>query len=205
MTIHLISTLDKKEWPSIWQKCFNIFISSPYKVKLWNTKDIIDELKKDDLEFYNNYLESLDDIFKIDYIRYIILEKYGGAYFDLDIEIKQDFLQYLDPSRLYFLEGDVGEHVANSLMISPSNGYQDLWAAVKLYMKQRIIKYYTQASQDKYNVVWVIGSTALSNWFIKYYKQYQRPLYRSLSILHFSEEHEISFARHHTTSYWLKE
>ena len=105
MNIHLIAPQDKSKWPDIWHECFESLIKSKHNINIWNDKGIEQLLREDDNEFYNEYLNKLHIIYQIDYVRYIILEKYGGAYFDMDIKIIDDsFSDLLDNNTIYILE-----------------------------------------------------------------------------------------------------
>ena len=132
MTIHLIAAGDLENpnnWPKIWSKCYNIWKSSPYKIKLWGDKDINNLLIEDDEGFFKDYLSNLKPIFKWDYVRPLILKKFGGAYFDMDIEIFFDFLPQLNPNVVYIMGGhkeiDKKNIVENSIMISYPNLYNN--------------------------------------------------------------------------------
>jgi len=74
LTIHLLAPEDKNKWPDVWHHCFSIFQKLPYKIKMWGDNDIDEILSKDDKEFLD-ILNTLPPIYKLDYVRYLILEK----------------------------------------------------------------------------------------------------------------------------------
>ena len=95
MTIHFLAPEDKDKWNPIWEKCFNTWAQTKHDINVWTDEGIDKLLQEDDIYFYENYLNKLDNIYKFDYVRYIILEKYGGAYFDIDIELVNNFFLFI--------------------------------------------------------------------------------------------------------------
>lgn len=61
-------------------------IYDDYEIKVWNDEDVINEQLIPDFlyEYYIN--ENFPNAFKADILRYLILKKYGGLYFDTDFE-----------------------------------------------------------------------------------------------------------------------
>lgn len=199
MEIHLIAPKDKNKWPSIWHHCFKIWENSPYVIKLWDDEEDINNLikKNDGIEFFN-IINKLPKIFKIDYVRYIILKNYGGAYFDMDVEIFIDFLPQLKKDRIYVCEGtDIGPYLTNHILISPKN--HKIWDTILEWVKRDITLFSDQYLSDPNPnlVVNVVGPVCLSRFFMKY-----NPNFGILSHLHFSEKNDISFCRHHYTNKW---
>ena len=85
----------------------------------------------------------------------MILEKFGGAYFDLDIEVKLDFLPFLSTQRTYLMEATShDEIVQNSIMISldktPFSTY--FWSNIKNYSKSKIINN-PKICKDEFSIV----------------------------------------------------
>ena len=193
---------DSSNWPKIWHKCYNIWKSSPYEIKLWGDKDIDNLLREDDEEFFK-IIDSLPKIYKIDYVRYIILEKFGGAYFDMDIEIVDgSFLNKLNPNKMYFMEGTLGSYIENSIMIATnfSSYNQSLFYRVKTYIKRKIIDNIEDCTT--YHVLKYVGAYALSDWFSRYIHQTDQQ-YGILGQYQFgSTNNEIAYTRHHQTSKW---
>lgn len=205
MTIHLISTIDSSKWPPIWFKCLEIWQKSSYNIKVWDKLSIEAELKLDDESFYNEYLHHLDEIYQVDYVRYIILEKYGGAYFDLDIEIVNDFFPLLKDNKAYIMEGTCGTYVENSIMIAPHNSNKEMWNRVKLFTKNNIILKFKECRADKYNVIKTVGAMALSEFCLRGFPQELDPrgFFDILSFEHFANiKSSLSFSRHHQTGMW---
>tara|TARA_R110000822_G_scaffold281276_5_gene403009 strand:+ start:619 stop:1242 length:624 start_codon:yes stop_codon:yes gene_type:complete len=206
--IHLIVAgkyENRESWPPIWEQCHQSIEKLGYPIKIWNNKKIFNELKSDDEYFYNEYLSKLDSVYKWDYVRYIILERYGGIYIDMDIEILYNFFPMLNKNKMYMMEGDIGELYNNCLMISPNNlQTQELWRTVRLFIKQKIIDNF-ELCRDKYNVMRMVGPFALSEWFAKYFSEFNLPKVGILSKYHFGQvDSDISFARHYVTSEWNK-
>lgn len=208
IVIHLISTLDRKEWHPLWEHCYQIWLTSPYSIKLWGIEEINKELINDDPNFLN-ILNTLPEIYKIDYVRYHILENYGGAYFDLDIEIVKDFLYMLNPNKIYLMGGRLNEYVSNSIMInlSPTKIIRDwVWASLKSKCKFNILNNLKDA-QIPNNVINLAGPIFLSNFFSLLPKDLKKNNieYELLSPKHFdSLTNEISFCRHYNLATWEK-
>ena len=118
MLIHLIAPKDQTKWLEVWHHCYNIWKSTPYKIKMWHDEDVDQLLKEDDEEFFD-ILNTLSPIYKFDYVRYLILEKFGGAYFDMDVELIINFIPLLNPNKIYLSEGENNCLISNHIMISP--------------------------------------------------------------------------------------
>ena len=206
VVIHLIAAgryENRGDWPPIWEKCYQSIEKLGYKIQIWNTNKINHEIKTDDEEFYNEYLSKLDPVYKWDYVRYIILQRYGGIYMDMDIEIVNNFIPLLKPNKIYMMEGDIGELYNNCLMVSPNDWFtQEVWSTLKLFVKQRVIDNF-ELCGERYNVMKMVGPFALSEWFAKYFSVFCLPNVGVLSKYHFSQvDSDICFARHYTTSEW---
>ena len=203
MTIHLITAgkyQDEKTWPEIWVKCFNSLAKTKNNICVWNDEGIEKLLKEDDNEFYNEYLSKLDPIYSWDYVRYIILEKYGGTYFDMDIELTEEFFNKLDQNKIYMMEGTRGTYIENSIMISPQgNFWASIWERIKLEA-QKQIKLNFPLLNKQAKVIDVVGANMLSTFFSKWVEPY---LYDILGYYHFGNVNStLSYTKHHQTSLW---
>ena len=211
MTIHLITAGNLENpntWPELWHHCYNIWKSSPYEIKLWGDRDIDQLLKEDNEEFFN-ILNTLPPIYKWDYVRYLILEKFGGAYFDMDVEIVDgSFLGKLNPNKIYIMEGTTGSYIENSIMISTFNSIdRKIWKGIKTYSQTEILKALKthDLKNDMGLVVDFVGADLLSKFILLQLKLFNvnceilsYPQFGSLT-------NEISYTRHYQSSYWLKE
>jgi mannosyltransferase OCH1-like enzyme len=203
MTIHLLAPKDQTKWPNIWHKCYKSWRECPYKIKIWDDEDIDNLLKEDDKEFFN-ILDTLPPIYKFDYVRYIILEKFGGAYFDMDIEIiDPSFFQKLKPENLYIgsTYGSIG--VENSIMIA-ENGYRRyFWDVLKIFTKTQI--YNSNQINNIENTPYKTGPVALSNFLLKMFKS-KGPLDNSIQILPWEmfgqRNQDLSYTIHHYSNSW---
>jgi len=201
MNIHVITVgryQDEKNWPEIWKLCYNSLIKTGYNISIWKDKDVEELLKEDDNEFYENYLSKLDIIYQIDYVRYIILGKYGGAYFDMDVELKVNFLQWLDPSKVYLAEGEGNCLVNNHIMISPNDHI--FWYNIRQNLKYRLIERFDKCKKNGYYTIETLGPIGLSYVLAK-----EKMFYTPLSRYHFGgEETNLRFCIHHYTNEWSK-
>ena len=206
--IHLIAPKNRNKWHPIWEHCFKFWENSSYNIKLWNDEEDIDSLlQEDDYDFFSK-LNSLDKIFKLDYVRYLILKKFGGAYFDMDVEINLDFLHLLDPKKIYIVQShSLDEIVQNSIMIGldPTSQSSFFWESVKNYSKSKIISSFKNCKDLFYklphgtNVRETVGPIMLS----EAYKAYENENFQLLSHLHFNNTfHDIKICHHHQTGIW---
>ena len=202
MIIHLIAPKDKTQWPNIWHHCYNIWKSSPHEIRMWHDEDIDQLLKEDDEEFYT-ILNTLPPIFKFDYVRFILLEKFGGAYFDMDVEIINDFFPMLSPNKIYMMEGTNGSLVENSIMIScESRSDRTMWSRLKEYSKFKILSNLEDCNIE-YKVIAYAGPNLISNYFVKHLPNFEVK-YEILSYPQFASlTNEVSFSKHHQTTFWL--
>ena len=210
MTIHLIAAgklENPNSWSEVWNYCYNIWKSSPHEIKVWGDKDIDNLLKEDDEEFFNT-LNTLNPIYKWDYVRYLILEKFGGAYFDMDVEIIRDFFSLLDPYSIYINEGTSGTYLENSIIISPqidnNKSASIFFERIKDQCKDNILLNYDKCLNDVRQTLYTVGATALSKFVIKQLKYFSIN-FNVLAFEHFgSLENSLSFCKHHYTNNWLK-
>jgi len=202
MNIHLIAPKDKNKWNPIWHHCYKIFNSSPYTIKLWHDEEIDKELNNDDPDFFN-ILNKCPNIYKWDYFRYLLLEKYGGAYFDMDIEVKRDFFSLLDSNKIYLAGGYCSSGVEPSIMIANRNQFTStFFYSLKLFIQDRVMK------EDVYpntwvNVVWKTGPWALS-FYLNHWIMNNTD--KNIDILPYDlfskQEHSLSYSVHHFTNEW---
>ena len=210
LLIHLIAPKIKDKWHPIWEHCYKFWENSSYNVKLWDDEEIDQLLKEDDEEFFK-IINVLPKIYKIDYVRYVILEKFGGAYFDMDVEVILDFLPLLDLKKIYIIESSyqTDEIVQNSIMISldRTSNSTDFWGVVKGYSKLKIIDNIKDCKKGKYCKLpkgtitrEVVGPIMLSEVYKIYAKLYNIQL---LSHLHFNRfPHDVKICHHHQTGWW---
>jgi hypothetical protein len=211
MIIHLSAPKDKNSWPDIWHQCYNYWVNSPYKIKLWNDDEIDSLIKNDDLEFFN-IINKLPKICKLDYFRALVLEKYGGAYFDLDIEMLFDFLPLTDPSKVYIMGHP--PFPSKKLIVQNSLFISSLENSLFFYHLKNYFKYTTKKHfnliQEPYshilpglNIGKIAGSISLSK-FVKVYKK-SLPFLEILDYKYFNDSNNsIKFCIHHSIQSWNK-
>lgn len=198
LKIHLFAPKDKTKWNSIWKKCFNIWKQTQYEIKIWSDEELNSELEQDDKVFYNTYLAKLDPIYKWDLARYIILGKYGGAYFDMDVELKMDFLSLLNPNKIYIAEGEDNCLVSNHIIISPLDYLY--WYNIRQQLKYKVIQNFEKCKQYPFWTIETVGPIGLSYVLSK--EKYQ---YTPLSRYHFgSQDTNLQLCIHHATHTWTQ-
>ena len=99
---------------------------------------------QNDGEEFLDILRQIPTINKIDYVRYIILRDHGGIYADMDIYLKNDFKDFINPNKIYI--NGRGDGLCNSLMISPPNR---LWELVLRESRVRIKNYFYDLKEEK--------------------------------------------------------
>jgi len=209
MTIHLITAgkyQDQENWPEIWVKCFNSLTKTKHDICLWNDEGIENILKEDDEEFYLKYLNNLNPIYKWDYVRYLILEKYRGAYLDMDVELITDFFPLLDSNSIYFAEGTSGNYIENCIMISSKNESTSpiFFERIKDFCKDKVMLNYEKCLKDKRQVLYTVGARALSEFVITQL-QFFNINFNRLSYEHFgSLNNTLSFTKHYQSNTWFK-
>ena len=208
MTIHFLAPEDKDKWNPIWHKCFDTWAQTKYNINVWTDEGIDNLLKEDDEEFYTNYLSKLPNIYKFDYVRYIILEKYGGAYFDMDVElVDESFFNKLNPNKLYIKEGHAGSYMENSIIISLSSSFSSLWKRLKNYTKNMLRDNFENAKLSPNYTLTLVGPDIMGKFFSTHVRE-KDILHNTISFEILSHEHfgsltnEISFTRHHMTNSW---
>ena len=207
MTIHFLAPEDKNKWHPLWHQCFESWSKTKHDISVWTDEGVDQLLKEDDEEFYNKYLNKLNPIYKFDYVRYIILEKFGGAYVDMDVElIDESFIDKLSSKKIYLMEGTSGTYIENSIMISPPTEInKHIWQRVKLYAKNHITNKFKECN-NPYDVIWIVGAQLLSQFFIKYLpKGNHRDYYDILAWEHFGNiDSTLSYTKHWQTNIWNK-
>ena len=207
MTIHLLAPKDKSKWHSLWHRCYKIWETSPYQIKMWNDEVIDELLINDDKEFFDEYLNYLDPIYKFDYVRFIILKLYGGVYCDMDVAVVTDFIPLIKENKIYMIEGESGEYVSNSIMISkPSFGTKDTWKKIQDVAKFNVIRNFIECKEFKYLTIDTVGPIFLSNWFSRHKETIQQ-LGVNLEILGYNQfqkgdDADIVFTKHYCTHTW---
>lgn len=210
MIIHFLAPKDKNKWHPIWHTCFNTWTKTNYDLNIWTDEGVDKLLQEDDNEFYKEYLNKLHPVYKWDYVRYIILEKYRGAYFDMDVElVDSSFFNKLHPNKVYIKEGDAGSYLENSIIISQSKFFDTMWRRIKIYTKNLLIDNFKKAKTDSFYTMELVGPDALAKFFANYVRGKEltkkEKLFEILSHEHFgSLTNEISFTRHYFTSTWMK-
>ena len=143
-------------------------------------------------------------IYKFDYVRYVILQKFGGAYFDMDVEvIDPSFFSKLQPHKMYFMEGTTGTYLENSIMITPSDlRFSEYWIRLKK-LSQYKLKNTPKIKLTPRYVVWVIGPGLLSDFFVDHKVKTGAQQWEILGYNQFSSPTStISYTRHYQSSVW---
>mgnify|MGYP003654512883 CR=1 FL=1 len=103
MITHFLAPSDKSKWPHKWNVCLKSWQKHSCCIKVWSDEDIDAFIKCKDPEFYE-VLNGLHKIFKLDYVRSLILESIGGIYSDMDIELISPFVHQLNKNKIRLIE-----------------------------------------------------------------------------------------------------
>lgn len=92
--IHQIGPEDNVKWHPVWKDCHktwkNIFLD--YEIIFWNDSEDIDNFIKEKYpDKFNFYNQLPFHMMKMDFVRYAILNYYGGIYADLDVYCYENF------------------------------------------------------------------------------------------------------------------
>ena len=147
-------------------------------------------------------LNTLPLIYKLDYVRYIIMRDYGGVYIDMDVEVINNFIPLLNPNKLYLMEGTSGCYIENSLMAN-INPQRYFWDDLKNFIKNKTYLNLDRANDPK-NVMSITGPMAMSEFIVKEGLERYSLQLEILSRYHFASlSNEICFTRHYNTTSWL--
>ena len=202
MILHFLAPEDKTKWSQKWHHCLDSWKRANCCVKIWDDEEIDEFIKCNDPEFFK-VLDMLHKIFKLDYVRSLILEKIGGAYVDMDIELISPFLHQIDKNKIYIIGASSGDEIVqNSMMISPPS---EFWTRFLTYSRKNIIEnlqavraYPDYEENIRGTIVRkTVGPIALSN-FIEQDKQHIEILPAHL----FNNSHGVCFTKHHQTGIW---
>ena len=181
-----------------------------YEVIIWNDQKVEQEnLIPDDLKQY--YFSDLPEAFRADITRYIILNKYGGLYFDVDFQFLKKIPDYF--LNFKFLAGfNNNEEVNIAFMASQINN--DLLTEVIESMPKSIHTAIQRNTYNKESLPFIVGPEFFSKICLKYFnnndyffftKEYFYPY--SYTEKHRRDEQfdissPLSYAVHHWDKSW---
>ena len=150
-----------------WMKFCN---KNDMSYKLWTDTDIEEILDEEDRNIFNKFKEEGRDPFvKCDYVRPLILKKFGGCYIDLDIFPKNSFIDLFTEKDIIFScapsmkKGKNELVLGGSVMKLPTN----LADALLNYIRKQIYeksKIKTYDSWKKRYLFHTVGPYALARW-----------------------------------------
>ena len=202
MKLHFLAPNDKTKWAAKWEFCLKTWQNNYSSIKIWSDSDIDSFLKSNDPKFFK-ILNQLHKIFKLDYVRGLILEKIGGAYIDIDIELKSPFIHQLDESKIYIIQASAEDEILqNSLMISPPS---DFWKDFLTFCRDSIynnldeVKAYPNLIENVPGTIVrkTVGPIALSEFTTATNNHFE-----ILPAKLFNDSEGICFTKHHQTGIW---
>ncbi len=122
MIVHHIGPKSRKKWHPVWEICHKSFDVFSGERRLWDDKDGINNLVKNNYkEYYSLYKSFPKHIMRIDFARLCILHKFGGVYADLDVYCYKDFNNMIMKDRFNIVEAPYGDvPVENAIMYAPA-------------------------------------------------------------------------------------
>lgn len=121
--IHQTGPSNRDDWHPIWFKCQESWIKNfpNYQYVFWNDEDIDTLVKNHYPEYLQMYQDFPVHIMKIDFIRFCLMDKFGGIYADLDYYCYKNFESEIIKD-CYVVENPFGnDPIENSLMCSEPN------------------------------------------------------------------------------------
>lgn len=121
--IHQTGPSNTDEWHPLWLKCQSSWKThfSNYEYKFWNDEEIDELVKTNYPEYWEMYQKLPVHIMKIDFVRFCIMDSFGGIYADLDFYCYKNFSEVL-VDKSYVVENPYGnDPIENSLMCSAPN------------------------------------------------------------------------------------
>lgn len=122
--IHQTGPTDISRWHPLWFKCQETWKTkfSDFEYRFWNDEDIDDLILTYYPEYYQMYSEFPVHILKIDFVRLVIMHRFGGIYADLDFYCYQNFYDSVKSNDVCLLENPFGnDPIENSLFCSKPN------------------------------------------------------------------------------------
>jgi len=208
MTINLIAPKNKNNWPEIWKKCYNIWTTSPFTIKMWDDEEIDKLLFNDDSQFFN-ILKKCPKIYKYDYIRPLIISSPGDqAYFDMDVEIKRNFFPLLKSKTLYVLGGFSCTGIESAIMVKKEGFDIRFLYLLKHFLQDRISNNSIIPNSLDTTLI-KTGPFAFSSFYSKWMsiestriKEQQNKIQILPSEMFGSSPHDLSYTIHHHTNVW---
>lgn len=130
--IHHFVPEDKNLWHPVWKKCLESwFIHFPepeYEHKFWynsgNKNDAITDFVKNEYpEYLNSYSILPLHIMKIDFVKFLVIYKYGGLYVDMDIYCYKNFYHMLSKDIVLLEAFSELEVIQNSMFGGKKNNH----------------------------------------------------------------------------------
>jgi hypothetical protein len=205
--IHLI-WIGEKEMPLLYKRCIESWerFAPGYEVMFWNN----DNIPKND-PFINRMINERKYAFASDYLRCLVLEQYGGIYFDADIELVNSIDQLC--SNHCFLGYESLDRVANGVMGAIPNHWfiHKLGHKIKDSSKLKAIPLHTTELlkengmltldiATKFNSIMVKDVTIYHSSYFYPYNPYDKS--KGVSQLLFSDIKPHTIAIHHWAKQW---
>ena len=123
-----------------------------WEYRLWTDKDNLTFVSQNFPDFYKTFIDFPKNIMRADVIRYLIMEKIGGLYLDLDYEMIRSFDYHTSsiilPMNRSEKFGDPENSLGNSIFASVPN--HQFWVDAREYLQKNKIelKNYLQVLEE---------------------------------------------------------
>lgn len=136
-----------------------------FEIINWNNDSIEELFKEEQFKKYYNFWKNLPiHIQKCDFVRYLILYKYGGVYIDLDFEVYKNISDLLDRELLLVLQPEVFIKFSNTYLVF--NGFMGCIRNHKLFLD--FAEYISNINhiKFKFDVLSTTGPKALTKFMM---------------------------------------
>ena len=129
--IHQTAPRDEALWHPIWATCQKSWRAAypEYTYMFWDDSDLDNLVAESFPEYEDVYALYPENIYRIDFCRYLILYQYGGIYADMDYYCSRRFEHCLSSDKVSLVASpNPNETLQNSLMGSPAG--HEFWIDV---------------------------------------------------------------------------
>jgi len=157
-----------------------------YKYKLWDDSMIRNLIQVYDDELYKIYCNSKHIVQKADIARYVILEKFGGFYIDMDCECFRSLDPLLDNCQNGLFIADDGQIPFSTMngMIGSSPNHP-IYTYIFDLIKKRTKSIFAYFPYKSFVIMWVAGPTMFRNAIDQWYNDSGlKPTYYNNDIIH---------------------
>ncbi|MGA2764955.1 MAG: glycosyltransferase [Spirochaetia bacterium] len=137
-----------------------------WEYRLWTDADNLSLMAESAVRWMHLYESLPRNIMRADMIRYVILQKYGGLYLDLDYELFRPF-DLLEESLVLPSESDPGEEIILGNCILASEPGHPFWECALTELEKSFSALGRRVLED--DVLWITGPGLLTRTYKEYF------------------------------------